>query len=145
MKTTNHYKGHRWTESEIKTLMKVWSEGELLDCIASDLKVSRVAVLKQIQRLRANGIPLTRRKNGHALGAKNRAWTQGEIEYLLRRRNEKATSEEIAIELDRAPNAIDAMIQKLRKEGVSIAMRGQGVKRLYDVEKLKAVSIQMQS
>ena len=141
MKKTTHYKGHRWTTDELKQLMTMWAANKPLEEISSELKVTQVALLKQIQRMRKNGIPLSHRRNGHVAGRKNNNWTQGEVEYLLRRRNEKATSEEIGAELGRSPNSIDAMIQKLRKEDVNVAMRGNGVRRLWDAEALKAVNL----
>lgn len=143
MKTTKHYKGHRWTNGELKKLMQMWAADASMKEIADALNVTHVSILKQIQRLRTNGIPMKRRDRGHPEGMVNRLWTQGDVEYLLRRRNEKATSEEIGIELSRTPNAVDAMIGKLRKEEVDIKMRGQGVRKLWDAESLKAVSLKI--
>lgn len=142
MKKTNHYKGHRWTNDELKLLMKMWSEDAQLSEISSTLNSSTVSILKQVQRMRKNGIPLAKRKAGHEFGIANRNWTQGEVEYLLRRRNEKASSEEIASEIGRSSNSVDAMIGKLKNEGVNVQMRGNGVRRLWDSESLKAVSMQ---
>lgn len=142
MKTTSHYKGHRWTNDELKTLMKMWADDSSMDEIVKALNSTHRAILKQVQRMRTNGIPLKRRDNGHRNGVNNTLWTQGEIEYLLRKRNEKATSEEIAINIGRSSNAVDSMIAKLRKEDVNIAMRGNGVRKLWDAEALKAVSLQ---
>lgn len=144
MKTTTHYKGHRWTNEELKQLMQMWAADIPIETIASELKSTHTSILKQVQRLRTNGIPLKRRDKGHRNGIKNTLWTQGEIEYLLRKRNEKATSEEIGIQLGRSANAVDAMIAKLRKEEVDIKMRGNGVRKLWDAEALKAVSLQPQ-
>lgn len=141
MKKTTHYKGHRWTNDEIVSLMQMWSAKEPLLIICENLNVTQTAVLKQIQRLRKSGVPLERRINGNKQGNAVRAWTQGEMEYLIRRRNEKANSEEIGAELNRTPNAVDAMIQKLRKENVYIAMRGNGVRRLWDAEYLRGLSL----
>lgn len=141
MKKTTHYKGHRWTDAELTLLMKMWAEDDPLDEIANRLKSTKTACLKQIQRMRKAGVPLHKRRNGHAATVKYKNWTQGETEYLLRRRNDKATSEEIASELGRSPNAVDAMIQKLRKEEVPVAMRGSGVRRLWDAEWLKVVAL----
>lgn len=139
MKKTKHYKGHRWTNEELKVLMKMWDSDASMIEIQEELKVTNTSLLKQIQRLRKNGVPLKRRDNGHPVGLKNRCWTQGEVEYLVRRRNEKATSEEIGAEIGRTPHAVAAMISKLRKELVEVPMRGNGVKRLWDAEALKAV------
>lgn len=141
MKTTTHYKGHKWTNDELKTIMSMWAENASLLDIANAVKSTTVSVLKQVQRMRQNGIPLNKRRVGHQKGVKYGAWTQGEVEYLLRRRNEKSTSEEIGAQLNRSSNAVDAMIQKLRKEGVDIAMRGNGVRRLWSAESLKAVAL----
>lgn len=141
MKKTAHYTGHRWTETDLVLLMKLWADGRSLIEIAGTLNSSQTALLKQVQRMRKSGIPLERRKHGSIAGRTNKNWTQGEVEYLLRRRNEKGTSEDIAIELNRTPNAVDGMIQKLRKEDVPIKMRGNGVRRLWDAEVLKAVAV----
>lgn len=139
MKTTTHYKGHRWTNDELKTLMSMWQNDLQIDNISKKLSCTRSAILKQVQKLRMNGIPLKRRDAGHRNGIKNTLWTQGEMEYLLRRRNEKATSEQIAIEIGRTHNAVDAMIGKLRKQNINIAMRGNGVRKLWDAEALKMI------
>ena len=140
MKKTTHYKGHRWTHEELIKLMQLWAnEVPILD-IANQLKSTQISILKQVQRMRKDGIPLARRRKGHVANKSNNCWTQGEVEYLLRRRNEKATSNDIAIELERTPNAVDAMIQKLRKENVKVAMRGNGVRRLWNAESLKILT-----
>lgn len=141
MKKTAHYTGHKWTEAELISLMKLWADDEPLAVIAGELNSSQTAILKQVQRMRKAGVPLSRRRKGHVAGRTNKSWTQAEVEYLIRRRNEKSTSEEIAIELNRTPNAVDAMIQKLRKEDVPVKMRGNGVRRLWDAETLKAVAL----
>jgi len=142
MKKTMHYKGHRWTNDELVTLMKMWANDEMVSDIAAELKSTNVSILKQVQRLRANGIPLAKRSKGHEPGKSNHSWTQSDVEYLIRRRNERATSEQIAIELLRTPNAVDGMIQRLRKENITVAMRGNGVRRLWDVNILKAITTQ---
>lgn len=137
--------GHRWTQTEIKKLMRMWADGEPVPEIAKALKTSRAAISKHVVRLRQNGIPLQRRTRGNFAGRSGRAWTAGEIEFLIRRRDEKATSEEIAIAIGRSWQAVSAMIYKLRCENVPIAMRGSGVRRLYDLEALKGVAVQMAS
>lgn len=141
MKKTTLYKGHRWTTDEIRVLMKLWSDGAPLQGIAEQLNVSTASVNKTVLRLRKEGIPLERRKRGNQ-GRSNKLWTQGEVEYLLRRRIEKATCDQIAMELGRSWNAVNAMIAKLRNEEVPVGMLGSGVRRLYDVDALKAVAIQ---
>lgn len=142
MKTTKHYKGHRWTTDELRTLMQFWANGQELSAIAEKLNVTTYAALKMVNRLRKNGIPLERRTKGHVAGRVNKPWTQGEVEYLVRRRAEMATSDEIATELRRTHQAISGMIAKLRSENVPVAMRGNGVRRLWNADSLKAVSLQ---
>jgi biotin operon repressor len=142
MKKTTHYKGHRWTTDELRQLMLAWAAGDGLYAIADSLNVTLSAVLKMIQKLRKNGIPMQRRHGGHVAGRSYRSWTQGEVEYLIRRREEKATCEEIGVELGRTPNAVHGMIQKLRQEQVPVAMRGNGVRRLWNADELKAVAVQ---
>lgn len=141
MKTTKHFHGHRWTNEELKNLMIMWAADDSLEKIASQLKVTTTAILKQVQRMRKQGIPLAIRRNGHVSGVKNKNWTQGEVEYVLRRRNEKATSEEIGVELGRSTNAVNGLIGRLRKENVDVKMRGNGVRKLWDVNSLKALSL----
>jgi biotin operon repressor len=143
MKKTKHYTGHRWSTEELKQLMALWSSGESLESIASTINVTTAAVLKTVGRLRQNGIPLQRRTRGHVANRTNKPWTQGEVEYLLRRREEKATSEEIANELGRTWAAVSAMIGNLRSENVPVAMRGNGVRRLWNADSLKGVAVQM--
>jgi biotin operon repressor len=142
MEETLHYKGHRWTNEELVKLMKYWAADATLDAIATELSSTKTSILKQVQRMRKAGIPLKRRRKGHITDRVNTSWTQGEVEYLIRRRNDRATSEEIGSEIGRTPNAVDAMIQKLRKDNVQVAMRGNGVRRLWDSEALKALTMQ---
>lgn len=142
MKMTDNYKGHRWTTDEIKTLMQYWAAGISMPEIANKLNCTQYALLKQIQRLRKQGIPLERRRNGNIAAKSHANWTQGDVEFLIRRRKENATAEDIGRELGRTPNAVQAMIQKLRSEEVNVPMLGCGVRRLYNVEELKILSIQ---
>lgn len=142
MKATTHYKGHRWTTEELRNLMTLWAAKEPLSGIATNLNVTTASVLKMVNKLRKNGIPLERRTRGHVAGRSNKLWTQGEVEYLLRRRNEKATADEIAAELGRSIGAVHGMIGKLRSENVPIAMMGQGMKRLWNADALKGVALQ---
>lgn len=141
MKKTTHYKGHRWTNDELRLIMKMWAEDVPLTEIAEATNSTTVAILCQVQRMRKNGIPLKRRDKGHVQGRTNTPWTQGEVEYLLRRRRERATSESIAIELNRSANAVDGMIGRLRREGLTVNMRGKGVRRLWDAESLRVLAL----
>ena len=142
MKKTKHYKGHRWTNGELKKLMKMWADSESVYNIANSLNCGTNAIQKMVVKLRKEGIPLERRRRGHAAGRSNTLWSQSEVEYLLRRRYEKATVEEIGMELSRTWNAVNAMIGKLRTEGVSVPMFGQGVRRLWDANSLKKLSLE---
>lgn len=142
MKKTTHYTGHRWTTQELQTLMRLWADEVQLFDIAEQLKVTTHAVLHIVGRMRKEGVPLARRKRGHVAGRANKPWSQGEVEFLMRKREEKATSEEIAVSLGRSFNSVSAMIATLRKEGVPVAMRGMGVRRLWNAESLKAVAAQ---
>jgi predicted transcriptional regulator len=139
MEKTPHYKGHRWTQDEIVSLMGMWQEGKHPTEIADKLNVTPFAVSRMIVKLRKNGIPLERRRRGHVAGRANTLWTHAEIEYLIRRRRERATMDEIASELGRTHHAVQAMIQKLRSEDVPVPMYGMGVRRLWDPNSLRAI------
>lgn len=141
MKKTTHYKGHRWTTDELRALMQMWADGESLDAIATSLNSTRHALLSQIQRMRKAGIPLERRDKGNFAASSHKPWSQGDAEYLLRSRLERKTNEEIGLELGRTLTAVDGMIARLRREQVPVAMRGSGVRRLWNAESLKALSI----
>lgn len=134
--------GHRWTQDEIITLMSMWDAGDHVDHIAKSLKSSTHSIMKMIVRLRQQGIPLKRRTRGRRLGPDNRRaqlWTQAEIEYLVTRRRDRATIEEIAAELGRSWSAINAMIYNLRKRNVDVPRFGIGIRRLYDVSGLRVI------
>lgn len=143
MKTTTHYKGHRWTDGEIKTLMSMWAQGYPPAEIAEALNATPFAIAKMVVRLRKSGIPLTRRKRGHVAGRSNQPWTQAEVEYLVRRRRERATMDEIATDLGRTPYGVAGMIQKLRGEDVQVPMYGMGVRRLWDPTSLRATFLEI--
>lgn len=142
MKTTKYRMGHRWTTEEIRTLMKMWEAEDQPDvaAIAAALGSTESACYKMVVRLRREGIPLRRQRRGHVPGRTNRLWTQEEIEYLFRGRLAGRTVEEIAHDLDRTVGACQSMIQTLRKSGVPVAMLGQGVRRLWDPEAIKAAT-----
>ncbi len=139
MKKTTTFKGHRWTDDELTALMGMWADGRSPFHIAKTLGVTPKAVDKMVVRLRQNGIPLQRRTKGHVAGRSNKPWTQSEVEHLMRRRKERATMDEIASDMGRTHHAINAMITKLRREGVPIMMFGQGVRRLWNRDSLIAV------
>ena len=138
MKETAFHHGHRWTDSELKMLMTRWQAGETPTDIAIVLGSTAHAISKMVVRLRKQGIPLTRRRRGHQIGQRaGKPWTQEEIEFVARRRIEGATSEEIGMALGRTHAAVDAMIARLRHEDVPIAMRGGGVRRLWNADRLR--------
>lgn len=143
MKETIHYKGHRWTQEELVGLMAMWAEAKAPQEIADRLGVSAFAVAKMVVRLRKNGIPLERRRRGHPAGRANKPWTHAELEYLIRRRRERATLDEIALDLGRTHSAVHAMLSKMRADHVPVPMYGSGVRRLYDTNALRATFLEI--
>lgn len=130
--------GHRWTNEELKTLMRLWDEGVEIEEIAKGIGVSRYAVSKLVLQLRRNGIPLKRRVRGHRAERANQLWTQAEVEFLIRRRSEKATAEQIGTEMNRSFTAVQSMIARLRRESINVQMLGAGVRKLWNPEILRA-------
>lgn len=124
--------GHRWTNDEIKILMRLWAEDKSLTEIGEELGVTKHAAQKMVVRLRSEGIPMKHRTRGHVAGRKNNPWSQSQVEYLIRRRAERATVEEISHELERSEQAVHAMIQTLRKEGVHVTRFGGGMRRKWN-------------
>jgi biotin operon repressor len=124
--------GHRWTNAEIKTLMAMWSNDASLKKIAAKIGVSTTAIGKMVVRLRGEGIPLKKRTRGHIAGRTNNPWSQSQIDYLISRRANRATVEEIAMETGRTVIAINAMIQTLRREGVEVPRFGSGCHRKWN-------------
>lgn len=136
-KQLNDRRGHRWTDAEMQKLVGLWLQGtDVLD-IAKEFTTTIHAINHVVHRLRKNGVPLPRRKQGHRAGRRNTPWTQEEVEYVIRRRNDKATVEEIAVELDRTFGGVTSMIGTLRGQGVNVRMLGNGTRKLWDPEKLR--------
>ena len=133
--------GNRWTMDKLTDLMRMWDSGKELDTIASELNSTPNAIRKVIQRLRKNGVPLIRRTKGRVSGRSSKYWSQGEVEYLVRRRKENATNEEISVELGRSECAIAGMVSNLRINDVPIPLKGYGMRRLYNTDSLKAISL----
>ncbi len=132
--------GHRWTHEEIISLMQLWDKGTPVDDIAEALGTTDHAIGHMVTRLRKQGIPLKRRTRGRKLGGTQRfgqLWTQAEIDYLVTRRRDRATQEEIATELGRSWVAVAGMIQRLRRLGLAVPRFGIGMRRLYDVAALR--------
>ena len=131
--------GHRWSQEELIALMAEWAAGCSPQEIGDKLNVTPMAVAKMVVKLRKNGIPLTRRTRGHKAGRSNQLWTQSEVEYLIRRREERATLDEIAADLGRTHSAINAMVSVLNREEVTVPMLGKGKRRLWDPTPLRAL------
>lgn len=133
--STGH--AHRWTDTELKVLIAMWTSDKPIDEIASHFGVTRHAINAQVWRMRAQGVPIPRRTAGTKLGRAYANWTQEEIEFLVRRRRDGATAEQIGVELARSFCAIQAMVQTIRKQGVDIPMFGSGKKRLWSAANLQ--------
>lgn len=139
-KKGNH--GHRWTDEEMKVLIEGWNLDVPHGDLAEQLNVTPHAVRTMVVRLRRMGIPLKKRTRGNIAGRLNQLWSQSEIEYLARRRNDGALLEEIASEMGRSFGGVQSMAGKLRnKHGVPIRANGQGRKALYDTEALRALYV----
>lgn len=130
--------GHRWTEAEMREFIGMWLSETPTEEIAAHFNVRVRSVYKLCGRLRREGVPLKKRDPGHLSGRHNKPWTQEEVEYLVRRRNERANAALIAEELDRSHNAVSAMIYKLREEGVNVRLIGHGTRRLWSAASLRA-------
>lgn len=128
---------HRWTDDELKRLISMWLAGDEVDSIALVFGVTPRGINRQVQRMRANGILVPRRKRGHRAGRSNQLWTPEEVEYLVRRRNERASIEGIANELNRSFCAVQGMVERLKHEGVLVRAFGQGKRRLWDADRLR--------
>lgn len=141
MKATRNNKGHRWTHEEASRLKDLWIEGKSYDDISEVIGVTRFAIMRMVARMRKEGVPLPRRTRGNYAGRHNQLWSQGEVEYLVRRRQERATTEQIGIELQRTFQSVQGMIAKLRTLGVDVPMLGCGVRKKWDPEQLKATMV----
>ena len=130
--------GHRWTEAEMRELIGMWLSEKPTEEIAQHFGVTTRSICNVAQRIRRQGVPLPKRSQGHIAGRFNRPWTQEEAEYLVRRRNERASASQIAAELDRTHNGVAGMIARLRGEGVNVRLLGHGVRRLWNAESLRA-------
>jgi biotin operon repressor len=130
--------GHRWTEAEMREFIGLWLGDTPTEDIAAHFGVRPRSVLKLAGRIRRDGVPLPKRKQGNFAERRNKPWTQEEVEYLVRRRNDRANSQQIADELDRTQHAVAAMITKLRQEGVNVRLIGHGTRRLWNAETLRA-------
>lgn len=128
---------HKWTTDELKELMHLWFQGVGSEEIATKFSITVRGLNTQITRMRQNGIPIPRRKSGHKIGRANKPWTPEEVEYVIRRRNERATSETIANELSRSFYGVQGIVQALRKNGVDVTEFGRGQRKLWDPARLR--------
>lgn len=138
MKRQNN--GHRWTNEEMASLIRMWGDEIPQSDIAVALGVSIPAMNKVVTKLRNAGVPLKYRQKGAVAGRSNKPWSQSEVEYLMRRRTERISVSQIAAEMNRTPYALSAMIAKLREEGVHVAMLGQGVRKLWNPDLLRGIT-----
>lgn len=130
-----------WSDKSIKKLTSLWLNNVDSKEIANELNTTVNAIHKLIGKLRREGIPLPMRKGGYETTRGKKLWTQEEVEYLVRRRNDKISAEKISEELGRTVYSINAMIYSLRTEDVDVCMLGQGKRRLWSSEKLKMAII----
>lgn len=128
---------HRWTEEEMRELIGMWLSGKPVEEMALRFDVRPRSIMRLAGRIRREGVPLPKR-GGHIAGRRNKPWTQEEVEFLVRRRNERANAQQIADELDRSHCAVSAMISKLRQEGVNVRLLGQGTRKLWSASSLRA-------
>jgi biotin operon repressor len=128
---------HRWTEEEMRELIGMWLSGKPVEEMALRFGVRPRSIMRLAGRIRREGVPLPKR-GGHIAGRRNKPWTQEEVEFLVRRRNERANAQQIAEELDRSHCAVSAMISKLRQEGVNVRLLGQGTRKLWSAASLRA-------
>ena len=136
-----HGHDHRWTTDELMRLVAHWQSGVSIEEIIEAFNISRSALRMQILRLRQQGVPLDKRRAGNMAGKYAAPWTQSDCEYLMRRRKEGATAEQIATELNRTHSAVQGMVASLRKNGAEIECKGGGRRRLWDVSQLHAMVV----
>ena len=131
--------GNRWTTERFQELIGMWLRDVPLEEIARHFGITQIGLQKVALSLRKNGIPLPYRKKGHKAGRKNKPWTQEEVETVVRMRNERANTQEIANSLDRTFYGVQNLILKLRnEENVPVVSLGEGRRRLWDADKLRA-------
>lgn len=139
--------GHRWTDEELKSLIKMWGDKTPMHEMAKVLGVTEGAVDKQVYKMRVAGVPLYYRgrvlgkfRKGDEINRAGKLWSQSECEYLMRRRADGVTSMQIASEMNRTHGAVRGMIQTLRSAGVPVKMLGTGVHRLWNPDILRALA-----
>lgn len=116
----------------------MWLRDLPLRDICVHFGIQATGVNKLVLRLRKNGIPLPLRKRGHKPDRYNKPWTQEEVETVVRMRNERRSTADIAAALDRSFFGIQALIFKLRnEEDVPVVSLGTGRRRLWDAQRLR--------
>ena len=131
-------KGHKWNTEELQELIGMWLRGVETYEICRRFDVQPTGLNKLILRLRKNGIPLPIRKQGHKPERYNKPWTQEEVETVVRMRNERRSTADIASAIDRSFYGVQALIMKLRnEEEVPVVSLGNGRRRLWDAERLR--------
>lgn len=130
--------GHRWTNAQVAKLIKLWNDGVPIPDIAKKLDSSPCAIGTMVRRLRHYGIEMEKRTRGHRKGDLNSRWTQKDIDWLLKRRQEGATINQMAEELGRTVHSVAGMTLKLRKMGAPVGQHNSGITKLWSVEAIKA-------
>lgn len=133
--------GNSWTDKKILQLINLWLSDTPINEIADYFQVSQKAINKQVTRMRAQGVNIPYRKNGHKNGVHNTYWTQSEVEYLVRQRLNGVKDEQISADLGRSYSSINAMITKLRKTGVNIPRLAEGGKRKWSPDAVRSAMI----
>lgn len=128
-----HKHGHKWTDNEIEQLLDLWISDKTKEEIANEMNTTIAALNCFTKRLRKQGVPFPRRKAGHKRGISNRYWTQEDVDYLMRRRMQGISHEQIAKELDKTFLSVQSMTHKIRREGINFALRfASGQKKLWN-------------
>lgn len=138
MRSTKDKNGHRWTTEKLQEFIGMWLRNVPTEEMCIHFELTPNGLGKISQRLRKNGIPLPLRRQGHIAGRRNKPWTQEEVETVIRMRNERASSAEIANTLDRTFFGVQALILKLRnEEDIPVVSLGEGRRRLWDADRLR--------
>lgn len=131
-------KGRRYTNKQLQTLIGMWLRDVSTEEICQHFGIQPTGLNKLVLRLRANGVPLPLRKRGHKPDRYNKPWTQEEVETVVRMRNEKRSTADIADAVDRSFYGVQALILRLRNvEGVPVLSLGGGMRKLWDPQRLR--------
>ena len=131
-------KGNRYSTEKLQELIGMWLRNVEMSEICRHYSLTPSGLNKLVLRLRKNGIPLPLRKNGHKPGRYNKNWTQEEVETVIRMRNERTSTADIAQAMDRSFYGVQALILKLRnEEDIPVVSLGRGMRRLWDPQRLR--------